>query len=157
MSENEQSRREHDRGEQSRSTGMNTDRASEWEHPPATWRPAEPEQRNGRIARQEQPVLPEDRLGHLGHVEHPEQMYAVMKPVPNSLPEPADIEEWLKSFAADTLHVPPTIDFDPQPSIIGPVARGGVSKTSSASNAGIAVETSADSSVDSTVEPGDRS
>ncbi|MER6520246.1 hypothetical protein ABT246_25745 [Streptomyces sp. NPDC001553] len=124
---------EHDHEKQSEGFGMNTDRASGWEHPLATWRPTEPEQREGRITRQERPVPPGDRLAHLGRVEHPVQTYAVMKPVPNSLPEPADTEKWLKSFAAAAPHLPPTIDLDAQSSIVG--------------------QTSADSSV----EPGSRS
>ncbi|WP_433860183.1 hypothetical protein [Streptomyces kronopolitis] len=98
MSENEHVGSEHDRAERPMGTGMNTGRASEWEHPPTSWRPATPEQRDGRVARQEQPVPPADRLAHLGHIEHPVEMYAVMKPVPNSLPEPADAEEWVAAF-----------------------------------------------------------
>ncbi|WP_330335609.1 hypothetical protein OHS33_38910 (plasmid) [Streptomyces sp. NBC_00536] len=160
MTENEHGQGEHDGGEQSRGRGMSADRASEWEHPLATWRPAEPEQRDGRIARQQQPVSPGDRLSHLGHVERPEQVYAIMKPVPNSLPEPADTEQWSASFAAAARHVPLTIDFDPQPSINGWVTRGGTGKTSTAGTEGIAVEPTgpaADSSVDGAVKPGDRS
>ncbi|KIF04737.1 hypothetical protein PL81_16985 [Streptomyces sp. RSD-27] len=131
MSENEPSQHEDNRAEPPEGTSVNPDRADAWEHPPATWRPAEPEQRDGRTTRQQGPVPPEDRLSHFGAVEHPAEMYAVMKPVPNSLPEPADTREWLKSFAAAALRVPLAIDLDPQPNIIGPLTRSGTGKTSS--------------------------
>ncbi|MEV0487255.1 hypothetical protein AB0I69_42485 [Streptomyces sp. NPDC050508] len=92
-------RLEHDRGEEYwTGTGINPERASEWEHRPPSWRPAEPEQRNGRIARQARPVPPGDRLAHLGHIEHPTELYTIMKPVPNTLPAPPDAEEWIASF-----------------------------------------------------------
>ncbi|MER7761511.1 hypothetical protein [Streptomyces sp. NPDC097619] len=76
--------------------GLNTGRASEWEHPPADRRPAEPEQREGRIARQDQPVIP--GMSRLCHVEHPQQMYTIMRPVPASLPVPEDADAWIGAF-----------------------------------------------------------
>ncbi|MFI9052419.1 hypothetical protein [Streptomyces sp. NPDC053427] len=97
MSEDEQTGRD-DGTERPTGTGMNTDRASDWEHPPTSWRPAAPEQREGRVARQERPVPPGDRLAHRGHIEHPAQMYAIMKPVPNTMPPPADADEWIAAF-----------------------------------------------------------
>ncbi|MGW1764504.1 hypothetical protein ACWCQL_10545 [Streptomyces sp. NPDC002073] len=98
MSESEHSGHGHDRGDRPTGTGVNSDRASAWEHPPASWRPATPEQRDGRVARQEQPVPPGDRLAHLGHIEHPVEMYTVMKPVPNTVPLSAGTDEWIASF-----------------------------------------------------------
>ncbi len=98
MSENERTGPERDGTKRPAGTGVNIDRASKVEHPPAFWRPAAPEQREGRIARQEQPVPPGDRLAHLGHIEHPVEMYVIMKPVPNSMPVPADADEWISAF-----------------------------------------------------------
>ncbi|MGW0757137.1 hypothetical protein ACWD1Y_11715 [Streptomyces sp. NPDC002814] len=75
-----------------------TERASRVDHPAPSWQPAGPEQREGRVARQEQPVPPGDRLAHLGHIEHPVEMYTVMKPVPNTMPMPDDADEWVAAF-----------------------------------------------------------
>ncbi|MFD0352919.1 hypothetical protein ACFVHW_04105 [Streptomyces sp. NPDC127110] len=43
-------------------------------------------------------VPPADRLAYLAHTEHPVQMYAIMKPVPNTMPVPDDADEWAAAF-----------------------------------------------------------
>ncbi|MGW7090065.1 hypothetical protein ACWGH2_42150 [Streptomyces sp. NPDC054871] len=107
MSENEQIGPERDGTKRPAGTGVNIGRAGEVEHPPASWRPAAPEQREGRVTRQEQPVPPGDRLAHLGHIEHPAEMYTFLQPVGNSLPVPDGIEEWAASFVLDTQRIEP--------------------------------------------------
>lgn len=120
MSENEQSGHDHGIEQRPERAAVNVGHASEWDQPPVPWRVAEPG---------EGPT-------HRGHVEHPVQMYAIMKPVPNSLPEPADAEAWISSFAraaeqateviAERFGVPAenvSITLDPSPT------RGGTDKT----------------------------
>ncbi|MFB6505655.1 hypothetical protein ACFC07_21810 [Streptomyces sp. NPDC056099] len=69
-------------------------------------------------------VPPTDRLAHLGHIEHPVEMYAIMKPVSNTMPAPADADEWIAAFGrvvADG-NLPggdgkTSVDLDPQSSV----------------------------------------
>ncbi|MBT2511661.1 hypothetical protein J7I98_38970 [Streptomyces sp. ISL-98] len=50
-------------------------------------------------------VPPQDRLAHLGHVERPAQMYAIMKTVSNTMPVPADADEWMQSFTRAAVEI----------------------------------------------------
>lgn len=43
-------------------------------------------------------VPPADRLAQFGHIEKPVEMYTIMKPVPNTMPTPADADEWVAAF-----------------------------------------------------------
>ncbi|MFG2408782.1 hypothetical protein ACGFR8_31450 [Streptomyces brevispora] len=43
-------------------------------------------------------VPPGDRLAHLGHIEHPMELYTHMTPVSNTMPAPADADEWIAAF-----------------------------------------------------------
>ncbi|MFE3547419.1 hypothetical protein ACFXN2_01980 [Streptomyces kronopolitis] len=63
---------------------------------------SEDEQSGRQRGSEERPVPPRDRVAHLGHIEHPAEMYAIMKPVPNRLLVPAEAGEVLKSFASVT-------------------------------------------------------
>ncbi|MFB8025981.1 MULTISPECIES: hypothetical protein [unclassified Streptomyces] len=99
VSENEQTGHEHDDVELPTGTGGNTGRPGEWEHPPASRQPAAPEQREGRVARQEQPVPPGDRLAHLGHIEHPVEMWTDMKFMPGkTTADPDDVNRWKETI-----------------------------------------------------------
>ncbi|MER6230974.1 hypothetical protein ACFUC2_04765 [[Kitasatospora] papulosa] len=138
MSENEQTGPECDGTKRPAGTGFNPGRASEQERPPASWRPAAPEQREGRVARQEQPVPPGDRLAHLGHIEHPAEPYVIMKQVSNSLPVPDDADEWIAAFGrviaggnlpggdGKTSSRPMIVDTDPQGTVATPLGGPGI-------------------------------
>ncbi|MFD9248421.1 hypothetical protein [Streptomyces bottropensis] len=43
-------------------------------------------------------VAPAEFVARLGRGEHPAQMYAIMKPVPNTMPVPDDADEWIAAF-----------------------------------------------------------
>ncbi|MGC4950943.1 hypothetical protein ACLQ2N_32725 [Streptomyces sp. DT224] len=82
-------------------------------------------------------VPPGDRLAHLGHIEHPTQMYAIMKPVPNTMPVPDDADEWVAAFGRvitgghlpggdGKTSMPMIVDTDPQGTAATPLGGPGL-------------------------------
>ncbi|MBV1940860.1 hypothetical protein KUF83_30460 [Streptomyces sp. BV286] len=56
----------------------------------------------------------DERFAHLGHIEIAAEMYVSMTPVPNTMPVPADADEWIAAFGRVAADGKTRVDLDPQ-------------------------------------------